>query len=503
LPKLPPISGNILPAALLAAVLGCGAQRVGDQLTVVHRGRPLTLTPHLRSEQITFSVQANILEGLVEFDPQMKIRPLLARSWENPDDLNWVFNLREEVVFHDGTRLTADDVVYSLSRARGHQASALKADFIMVDSIIRVDDHTVRLRTKKPYPLLLNRLVNVFIVPRPAMERLGDRGFSEKPVGTGPYRFESFPTGGPLTLSAFSGYWCRPPSYGKMIIMSLEDQDQAVGLLMSGKAVIVSQVDVSRAAGLRENPDPAFSLISRPGLTLRYLGYDFGRSPFNQLKVRRALSAALDRAGLVKGLNLGFGQPASQLVPQAVFGYNPALPDPAPDPAGARRLLAEAGYPRGLDVTLTVPEVRLGVGRELQGQLAGAGFRISLNVVSREQFFAAVDTAGFFLFGVSATSGDASDLFEDAIHSRTGGYGQTNRGGYRNPEIDRMIEASAGQLDQAQRLRSLQAIMARCMEDLPRVPLYIEEEIYGVSSRIAWTPRLDMMVLGKEVLPVK
>jgi len=468
---------------------------------VVNKGWPLTLAPHLNSEQITFSVQANIYEGLVEFDPQMKIRPLLAQSWENPDDLTWVFNIRPGVRFHDGSALTADDVVCSLLRAKDYRGSALRADFIMVDSIIKVDGLTVKMTTRKPYPLLLNRLVNAFIVPRALMEEAGDQGFRDKPVGTGPYRFESFPPGGPLTLAAFDGYWCRPPAFRKMVIWSLEDQVEALKLLRSGNADIVTQLSPDIADGLRARPDRSFSVVSCPGLTLRYLGYDSGRRPFSQPKVRRALSLAVDRLGLVRELNHGFGQPANQLVPQAVFGYDPSIPEQAPDPAGARKLLAEAGYPNGIDVDLTLPEVRLAVGERLRDQLRQAGIRVTLRVLPRDEFFRAVDTAGFFLFGVSSTSGDASDLFEGAIHSRSGGYGHTNRGGYRNPEIDRMIESAAGQLEQGQRLKSLQRIMKKCMEDLPRVPLYIEEEIHAVSKRVDWEPRLDMMVLGKEAHP--
>jgi peptide/nickel transport system substrate-binding protein len=491
----------IIHLILLAALVGCN--RAGDRraLTVVHKGWPLTLAPHLKAEQITFSVQANLFEGLVEFDPQMKIRPLLAQSWENPDDLTWVFKLRPNVRFHDGSPLTADDVVFSLARAKGYQASALKADFVMVDSIVKSDSLTVKLKTRKPYPLLLNRLVNAFIVPLALMERMGDQGFAQKPVGTGPYRFESFPPGGPLTLAAFGDYWCRPPAFKRMVVLSLDDQREALRLLKTGNADIVTQLDASLAAEMRDRPTPDLDIISRPGLTLRYLGYDFGRKPFNNIKVRQAILAAVDRTSLVKDLNHGFGQPANQLVPQAVFGYNPDLPELVPDPARARRLLAEAGYTQGVDVTLTIPEVRLALGERIRDQMKPAGIRITLRVLPRDQFFQAVDTAGFFLFGVSSTSGDASDLFEDAIHSRQGGYGHTNRGGYHHPQIDHLIENASGQLEQTRRLKSLQEIMARCMEDLPRVPLYIEEEIHGVSARIVWEPRLDMMVLGKEVRP--
>lgn len=490
-----------LALGLFLLTAGCGSNHKARQLTVINKGWPLSLTPHLKAEQITFSVQANIMEGLVEFDPQMKIQPLLAETWENPDDLNWVFKIRHGVRFHDGSILTAEDVAYSLRRAKQHPGSVLKSDLVMVDSIAVIDELTVRVTTRKPYPLLLNRLVNVFIVSRRLMEKLGDDGFNRNPVGTGPYRFESFPQGGPLTLAINESYWGKRPSYQRMIIKSLEDQREALRLLASGEADIVSQLDAALAAEVKNTSGCSFALVSRPGLTLRYLGYDFGRKPFNQLKVRRAISVAVDRRDLVNSMNHGFGQPANQLVPQAVFGFNPALPEIGYDPKSARDLLAEAGYPRGLRVTLTVPEIRRKVGERLQQQMGKAGIEVSLNILPRDRFFQSVDTAGFFLFGVSSTSGDASDLFDDAIHSRAGGYGQTNRGHYSNPSLDKMIEAAAGQLDQARRLKSLQDIMSLCMEDLPRVPLYIEEEIHGVSRRVAWEPRLDMMVLGKEARP--
>jgi peptide/nickel transport system substrate-binding protein len=486
-------------AALAAMIPGC-AQLVGDRtLTVVHRGWPLTLAPHLKAEVVTVSVQSNIYEALVALSPEMEIRPSLAEGWECPNDTTWIFRIRPGIKFHDGTELTARDVAYSLERARSHPGSVLKGNFSDVRSIEAFDRSAVRMATTRSCPALPNKLINVFIIPAGAAERLGEQRFARAPVGTGPYRLASFPEGGPLVLDRWEGYWAERPEVRRLVVWSQWKLGPALAMLAAGEADIVTQVDADSARGLAQAAPARYRIISRPGLLMRYLGFDCRSRPFRDRRVRRAVALAVDRREIVDSAYAGFGAPASQLVTSGVFGFNPELPPLAYDPAEARRLLREAGYPGGIDLVLTLPDARLGLGALLAKQMKAAGIRLELLAWSREEFFRAVDTAGFFLMGASSLSADAADLMDDAIHSRTGGYGQTNRGGYRNRRMDLMIEKASLLTDQVQRRQALQEIMALAMDDMPRAPLVVGDDVYGVSARIDWRPRADLMLLAKEV----
>lgn len=487
----------LLAASILLLSCRPGAHR--DQLVIAGRGLPLCLTPHLKSEVISVSVQGNMFESLVEFDHQMKIRPLLAESWENPDDLTWVFRLRQGVLFHDGKSMEADDVVYSLSRARGCPQSDLKSNFVAVDTIFRADDRTVVVKTGRPYPILLNKLIGAYIIPAAYHQKYGDSGFEMAPVGTGPYRLQSFDRRRSLKLVRWEKYWGPKPDFHRVEFNVFGPPGNIASLLRSGETDIVNEVPPEAARELLSQSPDGYRLERRPGLALRYLGINTTVRPFSDRRVRQAVSLAVDRQRLVERNVMGFGSPATQLVPQAVFGYHPGLPHLRHDPARARALLRQSGYGRGLKLTLLLPDTRMDFGRELARQMSEAGIELELNARAREEFFDVQDTSSFFLLGSISISGDASDLFDDVIHGTAGGYGRDNQGRYRNPAADRMIEKSSGYLDQSQRLKALQEIMRLVMADLPRIPLYVEDEIYAVSERVSWQPRADMMILAKEV----
>jgi peptide/nickel transport system substrate-binding protein len=252
------------------------------------------------------------------------------------------------------------------------------------------------------------------------------------------------------------------------------------------------------ARQIESQSQQGIDIIREKGLTLRYIGLNSKTKPFNNPKVRRAISLSINRKQLVEKLLSGYGDPANQLVPQAVFGYNPSLPAIPYDTIQANKLLSSAGYPNGIDLSMLISGARQSLGEELQRQMGPAGIRLSFNVLEPGKFLAALDTCSFFVVGSVSNSGDVSDQFDDVIHSQKNGYGRENKGRYYNPQVDLLIEKSSGYFDSSQRLQALQEIMALVMQDPPRIPLYFEDEIYGISKGVEWHPRLDMLVLGKE-----
>lgn len=488
----------IAALTLLGLLAGCGQPVARRDLVVAHRGQPLTLTPHLKGEVTTVSVQSNIFEGLVALSPDMELRPQLAESWECPDELTWVFKIRQGIKFHDGTVLTVRDVIYSIEHARRHPSSAFKANFTTVDAVEALGQHAVKITTSRPCPTLLNKLIGVFIISEEALERSGDQGFSLSPVGTGPYRLQSLAQNGSIILERWKGYWGVTPEAERMVIRSWLGIDSVKAMITSGRVDIVTQLNEPQVQDLSRSVKNGFRIIRHPGLLMRYLGIDCRNAILSDKKVRQALALSVDREEIVEKAYGGYAIPANQLVTAGRFGYNQELPRLVYDTLRARRLLSQAGYPNGIDLTLLLPSTS-DLGVLLKKQMAASGIRLMLRPMEREEFLKAVDTASLFLLGTVSQSIDAADLLEEAIHSRSDGYGHSNRGNYRNPKVDLLIEKASSISEPSQRLRLMQEIMKLVMEDMPRIPLVVGDDLYCVSDRISWRPRTDMMVLGSEV----
>jgi peptide/nickel transport system substrate-binding protein len=492
-----------VPVLLMLAVLAPGCttpQPEKHELVIALPAMPLTLMPHRQAENLSFLMQSNLFEGLAGFDSDMKLVPLLAASWENPDPLTWLFRLRGGVTFHDGSPLTADDVVFSILRARDDPASVLRSNCATIAAVTREDDHTVRVVTSRPHPVLLQKLRTVFIMPRRYLERTGEDAFARRPVGTGPYRLAIETPGREIRLAAYEAYWGDPPDFAAARFIQFETPDELEALIRNRRLDIAENIPPGVAASLAARPVPGMEVIPKQGLMIRYLGLDTRVAPFDDLRVRRALALAVNRPALVARLLHGYGSPANQFVSPAVFGYNPGLPALPYDPAGARRLLAEAGHPDGVELNLLVPRNRADAGEMLRQQMAPAGIRLRIDLKDREEFFRLVDsTSTFFLLGSFSTTGDASDLFDDLFHSPSEHYGRDNRGCFVNPEIDRLIEILNGHWSHKQRLAALQDIMVRVMAEMPRVPLYAENIIYVKSADLDFTPRVDTFLLANEI----
>src|ERR1700724_1563338 len=339
--------------ATLACLLACAAVGAAGctrpapaparPLRIALHSDPLTLDPHLRNEALTYSVMRNLYEGLTAFDAEMRIGPALAASWENPNDLTWVFHLRPGVRFHDGRELTADDVVWSIERARTLPASGFGSYVVAVDQVRARDRHTVELTTRRPYAILLNKLAFVLIVPAGSPPEI------RQPVGTGPYRLVSYQPGVRLALRSFDGYW-------------------------GGASALIQEPGAENFQRLRATP--RCRVLEQESLTVVFLLLKTQRPPLSDVRVRRAIHLALDRPALVAAVLRAEGHPVGQMVGRSVFGYAPDIAPPPRDLAAARRLLAQAGYRGGIDLDLEFRPGRQAT--EIRRPLAEAGIRLRL-----------------------------------------------------------------------------------------------------------------------------
>lgn len=486
-----------LPLALAACAPSPRAAAPDRPLRIALHGAPSSLDPHLQSEVPAQIVLGHIYDSLVNFDLRLRPVPSLAESWENPDALTWRFHLRKGPKFHDGRPLEVEDVIYTLERARRHARSRQAGALVAVSSIRRVGERTIELHTELPYPILLNKLATLSIIPQGAPEEIVE------PVGTGPYRLLRR-SADAIELEAVPDYWRLGPDHPRryprqVTLFFVGDGEDRIRGLREGRFELVDDLSTSQSAGLEAAPGVRIESLSSLGVT--YLQLDLAQKPWNDLRVRQAIDLLIDRDQLVAEELDGRGQSVGQLVSNNVFGFNPELQPTRPDPIAARRLLAAAGYPSGLDIEIEYRE-----GRDIEllaRQLAAGGLRARGRSRPWDEMYRRLQGGqiGAYLGTWICTSGDASDLLDRKLHTPDPdrGWGDANWSRYSNPALDRLIEQSQQLTNPLERGALLKKAMAATAADLAFVPIYSRFEVYGVSEQLIWTPRRDGRVFAFEM----
>jgi peptide/nickel transport system substrate-binding protein len=490
---------------LISQALSCREEvTAGVSISVPYD--PETLDPHRRDRVAEYAVASHFYEGLVRLDREMSIFPCLATRWVNPDLVTWLFEIRPGVSFHDGDPLSAKDVVFSLERLLSDGTLGTGHYVLGIRSVKARDTLTVEIQTERPLGVLLNKLALVPII------RKGSSGakLHAAPNGTGPYRLDTWKPGASLSLSRNDSYWGEPPLMQKAVFRLRRSAAEAMEDLSSGKSDLVQCPTREPEAVIRDRRD--LLVKRRTGIFMKYLAYDLSRkdspfvsvkpNPFLDVRVRQAVSLAIDRKQLAASLPAA-AVPAYQLVPPSIFGHDPSLEETDPDTAQAAQLLREAGYRNGFEVTLHVRELLAAGVTELQSMLGAAGIRVKPAVLSDQDFYALVmrrDPA-LILNRFGCLSGDASDLLDAGMHSvdEARHFGLSSFGAYSNADIDRLIEESSEIVESHRRLRALQAIMRRLASELVWIPLYFDEDVYALRKDLAWTPRADSSILAHEI----
>ncbi|MBK9089979.1 MAG: hypothetical protein IPL90_13375 [Holophagales bacterium] len=396
--------------------------------------------PPAKDESFTNRVNAEILEGLVRFDADGRLAPALAERWETPDEQTYVFHLRPGLRFSDGTPLTAADVAASLlaNIRKGWPTAAYLRNVASVEA-----DGPLRLvvRTRAPYSLLLYKLPWGYVLPAGALAR------NPVPlIGAGPYRLASWERGRGFTLERNDHYWGSSPAIGRVRFEIVPDAEDRIARLLSGRVDVVDEVPLERVDALRS--EKAIRVFAAPSLRVLFLTLRVTEPPFSDPGVREAFDLALDRDELVARAYDGKTVMASQLVPASVVGFNPDLRNRAVDRVRARALLAEAGFPNGLDVRLDGTHNRyvndLRILGEVARQLALVGIRVTVNALDKAAFFELIDAgrSSFHLVGWACGSGEAAEAIEALVATKGPGLGVANSGGYSDPVLDSLLAVS-------------------------------------------------------------
>ena len=447
---------------------------------------PSWFDPSSAPPQITpFGMLYAIHDALVRPYPGHKMGPSLAESWqESPDGKTYEFKLRAGLTFHNGDPLTTEDVKFSFERYKGAGAKILQD---AVDRIEIVDARVVRFHLKAPWPDFMTFYGTTataagLVVPKNYLTQVGEENFRKRPIGAGPYKFVGSKPGVEVELEAFPGYWRRVPNVKTIIMKSVPEATARAVMLKTGEADIAYVLDGPEAEDIQR--DPRFKVVSSKHASIFWIEmtdqWD-AKSPWHDKRLRQAVNLALDRKRINEAACLGFCPPAGVIVPR-VMDFALQVEPPPYDPGKARKLLAEAGYPKGLDAGefAAIPGFPT-VADAVVNDLNAAGIRVRQRPMERAAFYAAwreKKLRGLFMTAVG-NSGNAASRVEAFIQSK-GAYAY---GGY--PDIDELFRRQASERDVARREALLHEIQKLTIEREMFAPVMDLRILIGIGPRIA------------------
>ena len=454
-----------MAGALVLSALAALSQP--DTIVVGTLSDPASLAPHRATDLVAAEIVANVCETLVRLRPG-SLRPegVLATAWATPDQRVWTLTLREDVVFHDGAPLDADAVARNLEHLRSELAFPGRAE--------RVGPHVVQLTLDRPNAALLSTLSQPFFAMQ-SPKQLAVRG--ELPVGTGPFRLAQAGPGR-VELEAAASHWAGTPRVRRLSFRRFPDEASLTRALAQGEVDVTAALGPARADELRQGGD--VTLDTQAGLSLTFLALNNERAPWSDPRARRALSRAIDRAGLVREMLAGHAETAHSALPPTLLGPDTRARELVLDRDAARRLLADARVAPGFEATLTVSRAPrpyllepLRAARRIRDDLALVGLSIRIRELDGWAEQVALTSRGDYelaLLGWRADTLDPNDFLTALLDSAS--IGTTNRARYRSAAMDGLLKRARQGSAAGARLALYRQAQELVQLDMPFVPLY-------------------------------
>jgi peptide/nickel transport system substrate-binding protein len=511
---------KVAAAAVLSALAATSLIANAQTIRIANQGDALSMDPHSLNESLQLSTTANVYETLTGRNKDLSLAPLLATSWKQVSPAVWRFELRKGVKFHDGTPFTADDVLFSLARASG-DGSDMKSNTNDIKEVRKVDDFTVDIETKAPFPVLPDVLSTVMIMSKkwcienkaekPVDRRKGiENTASFKANGTGPYRLRERQPNVRTVFVRNPAYWGKIEGNAQEVIFTpIANPATRVAALVSGEVDVMEPVPVQDIP--RVNASPNARAVVGPELRTIFLGMDQkrdellysnvkGKNPFKDKRVRQAFYQAIDINGIQRTVMRGAARPTGLMVGPGITGWTEAQDKRLPfDPDGAKKLLADAGYPNGFEVTMNCPNDRYvndaQVCQAVAANLARIGVKINLAAETKGTYFPKIlrrDTS-FYMLGWTPSTYDSHNAMNALMRcpdDKTGD-GQFNLGSYCNPKFDELTVKVQSETDKSKRDAMIKEAFQVHMDDIGHLPLYQQSLAWGVSKKVELVQMAD------------
>ena len=523
---------RLAAGAIAAALMSAGAQAA--DLTIGVASEPSAMDPHYHNLGPNNAIRVHFFDSLIIQDAQQRLTPGLAVSWAPLDDTTWEFKLRKGVKFHDGSDFTADDVIFTIERIPvvPNSPSPFTIYTKNIASWQTPDPHTIVFKTPKPHPLLPVELSTLGIMSRTASTAARKDGTDanlgvtteqlnagDGLVGTGPYKFVEFVKGDRLVMARNGDYWGKKEPWDTVTLKPITNDAARVAALLAGDVDAIEKPPTQDLPRLESDANVTVS----SGLSNRviYLHFDHhqeptpgikgtsDKNPFKDKRVRQAVSKSIDREAIVAKIMGGVAVPASQLLPPGMFGHNAQLKVEAYDPEGAKKLLAEAGYPSGFELILGSPNDRYindaKIAQAIAQMLTRVGIKTTVDAMTKSVFFSRRNKYEFSLYmaGWGSGTGEMSSPLRALVASRIKekGFGGTNRGRYSNSDLDGLVETALATVDDDKREAILRDASALAMADYAILPLHYEVTSWAVRKGLTYEPRADQYTLAKSIRP--
>ena len=514
-------------ATILASAAFAVAPASAQTIRYANQGVLNSLDPYTLNESTTHGHLGNVYEGLIARDKDLKIIPALAESWETPEPTRWRFHLRKGVKFQNGNPFTADDVVFSATRVRA-KGSNLQSYLAADAKVVKVDDYTVDFILTSPNPILHALWHSWYIMDKEWAE--ANNVVEPTPVaattpsyaslhtnGTGAFTVESHQPGVKTVFKVNPNWWRKPAHNIKEIIFTSIGSDATrVAALLSGEVDIIEPVptqDISRV-----DSSPNAQVLKAPEIRTIFLGMDQardellysnikGKNPFKDVRVREAFFKVIDVELIKTRVMRGLSTPSALMVSPLVFPLSKDFTRPKLDPDGAKKLLAEAGYPDGFEVTMDCPNDRYvndaAICQAVVGMLARIGVKINLLAQPKAQYFAKVLKPGgyqtsFYLLGWTPGTSDAHNVLNDIMGCRDDpkiNRGEANLSGYCNKKVDEIAAKVLVEPDITKRDLMIKEAFEIAAKDFAYIPLHQQGLAWGVSKKLSLPQRADNQVI--------
>ena len=522
-----PVRHTLFAATTMSIVALAIAPASAQTLRYANQGDLKSLDPYTLNESTTHAHIGQVYDGLIARDKELKIIPGLAERWETPEPTRWRFHLRKNVKFSNGNPFTADDVVFSADRVRA-AGSNLQTRIAKDAKVVKIDDHTVDFILTSPNPILHSQWDTWYIMDKewseannaaaPTPAAATSPSFASLNAnGTGAFTIESHQPGVKTVFKANPNPWRKPEHNLKEIIFTPIGSDATrVAALLSGEVDVIEPVplqDISRV-----DSSPNAQVLKGPELRTIFLGMDQvrdellysnikGKNPFKDIKVREAFYKAIDIELIKTRVMRGLSTPSALMIAPQLFPLSRDFTRPKLDPDGAKKLLTEAGYPDGFEVTMDCPNDRYvndaAICQAVVGMLARIGVKVNLLAQPKAQYFAKVLKPGgyqtsFYLLGWTPGTSDAHNVLHEIMGCRDdpkSNRGEANLGGYCNKNLDAIADKVLLETDSTKRDLMIKEAFEIGAKDFGYIPLHQQALAWGVSKKVKLTQRADNQVM--------
>jgi peptide/nickel transport system substrate-binding protein len=487
------LSSVLILTLVMGLLAGCGgssdsSDEEKDSLVFSINADIVTMDCHFARDTVTSLVHYQVYDMLIYNEGDNELEPGLAESWEfNDNNTEITFKIREDVLFHNGDMMTAEDVAFSLNRAIESPFTASYTG--TMDRAEVVDDTHVRLYMKQAFGPVIQCLSVpcLGIVSKRAVEEMGDEGFAAAPVGTGAYKFVSWRSGEKIVLEAFDDYYKGEPAI-KDVTFSIMTNKSTAAIALDNKEVDVLYAPAVEDQDYLDGLDHIQVLTSEGSVYMWVIAFNNTSNLFSNEKLREAISYAINRNEIVEGALDGKGEAVEMPIVPSLFGYDPSFKNNEYDLDKAKSLLAEAGYPDGLKMTMKLNQSSTYTqpAEIVQSQLRKIGIDVQFELMERAAFLADVTTDADYdvtLFMFTAGYLDPDYVLYGRMHSSN--IGSTNYCNYSNPDVDRMLDQARSSSDEEERADLYYRISEHVRDEAPFIPLMTDNCCIAADSKLS------------------